>query len=604
MTRIMRFTKREFRHFAGVTSLMAKETEAVLYRFPVTVVSSVAVSGIIINYIVREPRHYWETMTPVIFALVILGLFAAAFRIFCDEYRVRNKVYFAGNALLIAASAGYMMFLRHAIPGQSDGETLRFAVLVVAGAGSVLCAPFILKKRELAANWAVTVGFRFVVSWFFSTIIYSGISIALLIIDALLGIHVSVNVYFILYALLTGVFLPVHFLSGVPAGAREGGEISYPRPLMILITYILLPLIGVYLAIIYVYFGKAIVTRSWPEGTAAYLILTFSIAGIFLLFAVTPIERLKRDWVSRYTTYFHRALIPLLPLLFLAIGKRVHEYGITEKRYYVILLALWLTGITLYRVISKKRAHVVIPLSITLCAILSVAGPWGAFNVSRVSQTWRLEKLLVDSGIIKNGSIVKDHGKINWDTSSDINDTIRYLVKNHGSGSLTMLPGNLRTAELYDISGALGIASDSSSETEVRQIEYIAMHGWNRMIDLKSCRYFASFRTLGNALTVIRLTDGTVIKYAPSKFTFIISGKKGESIFELKKIALSVPALGKYTGIYNTGCDPTFMIWRGKYKGGDIQIVFTQMSFNETKGVKSLNSADFYMFLTPGNGRY
>ena len=603
MKRIMRFTKRSFGHFAGVITLMAKETEAVLFRFPVTVVSSVAVSVIVINGLDRSESMYWKPMTPVILALVILGLFAAAFRIFCDEYRVRNKVYFAGTALLFAASASYMVFLRHAVPGQSEIESIRFAVLAVAGAGSILCAPFILGKRELAANWAVTLGFRLTVSWLFSMIIYSGISIALLIIETLLGIHVAGHAYLILYILFTGVFLPIHFLSGVPAGTKESGEITYPRPLMILITYILLPLIGVYLAIIYVYFGKAIVTRSWPEGTAAYLILTFSIAGMLLLFAVTPIERLKRDWGSRYTTYFHRALIPLLPLLFLAIGRRVNEYGITERRYYVILLALWLTGITLYRVISKKRAHIVIPLSITLCALLSVFGPWSAFSVSKASQVWRLEKLLTDAGIIKNGSIVKNHGKINWNTSSEINDTIGYLVKNHGGGSLTMLPENLRASGADEISEALGITKDITSPTDVIEREYYTKFNGDNLIDLKSCRYFGSFRTLADSNTEFKLADGNVIKYDPGKLSLVIAGKKGESVFDLSKIAYSLPAVSKYTSPYNSDCEPGTMLWRGKYKGGIIHIFFSNISFLETREKKSVRSVDFYLFLTPSNSR-
>ena len=434
-------------------------------------------------------------------------------------------------------------------------------------------------------------------------IMYAGIAIALLIIDALLGIRVTGMTYYILYLLFTGVFIPLHFLSGVPSGTGGVGEITYPRPLMILITYILLPLIGVYLAIIYVYFGKAIITRSWPEGTAAYLILTFSIAGILLLFAVTPIERLRKDWVSRYTTYFHRALIPLLPLLFLAIGKRVNEYGITEKRYYVILLALWLTGITLYRVISKKRAHVVIPISITLCAFLSVFGSWSAFNVSRVSQTWRLEKLLSDSGLIRNGSIVKDHGQIGYEKASEINDTIRYLRKNHGGESLTMLPADIRESEPDEISRALGITFDIFSNTDVREREFITSFRDSRMIDLKSCRYFGSFRSIADSKAEYRLSDGYVIRYDPGKHTLGISGKKGSSAFDLAKIAFSLPAIEKYHDGYNSDCDQASMTWKGKYRGGEIRIIFTEVSLLEQKGKQRARSLSFYLFLSPGNNR-
>jgi len=63
-----------------------------------------------------------------------------------------------------------------------------------------------------------------------------------------------------------------------------------------------------------------------------------------LLAAVGPplIHRGEESWINRFSRWFYFAEIPLVVVLLLAIGRRVQEYGMTENRYFVVLLGLWL----------------------------------------------------------------------------------------------------------------------------------------------------------------------------------------------------------------------------------------------------------------------
>ena len=45
----------------------------------------------------------------------------------------------------------------------------------------------------------------------------------------------------------------------------------------------------------------------------------------------------------------------------LAIWKRVDQYGITERRYFLIVLSLWLAGIAVYYTVRRSRSIAVIP---------------------------------------------------------------------------------------------------------------------------------------------------------------------------------------------------------------------------------------------------
>jgi hypothetical protein len=73
-------------------------------------------------------------------------------------------------------------------------------------------------------------------------------------------------------------------------------------------------------------------------------------------------------------------------LLYVAIYKRVADYGITEARYFLILLAAFITGAMLYLIFSRKQQLRFLPMALTGLALLGSFGFWGAFSVSAWSQ--------------------------------------------------------------------------------------------------------------------------------------------------------------------------------------------------------------------------
>src|SRR5690606_5682983 len=117
--------------------------------------------------------------------------------------------------------------------------------------------------------------------------------------------------------------------------------LAYPKQLRMAAAFLLMPLVAVYLLILYAYAARVLMEWRWPMGWASYLVLGFSALGLLVLFVIHPLEdnagaaaadggwqaRWEAKWVKLFTRHFHHALIPLLLLLFAAIGRRVHEYG-------------------------------------------------------------------------------------------------------------------------------------------------------------------------------------------------------------------------------------------------------------------------------------
>jgi hypothetical protein len=120
----------------------------------------------------------------------------------------------------------------------------------------------------------------------------------------------------------------------------------------------------------------------------------------------------------------------------MAIGRRVMEYGVTENRYFIILLSLWLFIVALYFLFSRRKNIKFVPLSLFLAVLLSGFGPWNAFQVSSLSQHNRLEKIFQENKILVNGKAVKPKTQIKEVDEKEISSIVNYMIDVHGVESI------------------------------------------------------------------------------------------------------------------------------------------------------------------------
>jgi predicted HAD superfamily phosphohydrolase len=123
-------------------------------------------------------------------------------------------------------------------------------------------------------------------------------------------------------------------------------------------------------------------------------------------------------------------------MLLLAIWKRVAQYGITEKRYLLSILALWLASVAVYYAVSRSRNIKVIPGSLAALAFFSFIGPWSAYATSLRSQLGRLAGSLERHGVLVDGRVVPTTAEIPEDDRREITGALRYVIQFHGTGPI------------------------------------------------------------------------------------------------------------------------------------------------------------------------
>ena len=251
---------------------------------------------------------------------------------------------------------------------------------------------------------------RILQSVLFSTILFSGLAIALWAVQSLLGVKVDWKAYYFLFLSVAFLFNTWFFLAGFPLDWQElEDEYEYPAGLRLFVQFILLPLVTLYVAILYGYLVKILIIREWPRGTIGWLVSIVSVFGMLALLLGAPFAQPAGTPLDSalLTLVLYAGLFPLIVLLLMAIWRRLSEYGLTEDRYFLLVLTLWMTGMAIYFSFGRQSSIKVIPVSLALVAMLTLAGPWGPYHLSLRNQLSRLSDRLERLNILKNGRIEK-----------------------------------------------------------------------------------------------------------------------------------------------------------------------------------------------------
>ncbi|MES2732976.1 MAG: DUF4153 domain-containing protein [Bacteroidota bacterium] len=474
---------------------LANQVTTVLTRFPLTVLSSVlgAIAFTAMSH-AKYPHPDWMLklfITSFLALPLTLSLHLVAERYHFPRWQ---KILLSGIAC--ALMAWYYLTL----PSNFDQFTAtRFFLFFIGLHLLVAFCPY-SPKSEANSFWQYNkrLFLRILLAALYSLVLYGGMALALLAIDKLFDIRIQSEWYATLAAMVLGVFNTCFFLAGVPhpEDSLENTD-AYPKGLLLFTQFVLLPLVTVYLTILYFYSGKILILQTLPKGWVSYLVLGFSIAGILSLLLIHPIRtREGNRWIQTFGRWFYIALFPLIVLLFVAISERLSAYGITENRYFVLLLACWLLSIALYMLLSTQKNIYWIPLTLSVLAFLSSFGPWGAFSVAERSQLNRLDALLRKHKLLQKGKIAGVGKKIPFEEYNHISSLIDFFVE-RGKGEEILQPyfapnltDTLRTLSTYEKERLL---------LELAQLEYRGKGG-----ELNNRYYFNSY---SKPSTMVHVSD-------------------------------------------------------------------------------------------------
>ncbi len=403
-------------------SELISNIKKVLFRFPLKVMIVLFATAAAVYMVNNKEDVFLNTdLAKFLCFCNMTFTLSLATDLYSDSKNRSNAKKWLLKLLAVAVSAIIMLSVK---PELKESHVFIIALFIGAFHMAVSFAAF-LKKGFNREFWYFnkTIFLRILMCALYTGVIILGLCLAILAVDKLFNAGIDEDVYINVALIVLIAFNTILFLSGVPdVKNEEYGEQSYPKGLKIFTQYVLIPLMTIYVTILLLYEVKILIEWELPNGFVSMLIIPYAVLGILSLLLIHPIRNTEGNrWIQLFSKLFYILMIPLLVLLILAIYKRVSDYGITEERYALMALAVWLAGIAAYFLFSKNDNIKIIPISLALLALLCAAGPQSAVAVSKRSQQNRLAK----------------HYPAKTDADKrEVLSIVRYLSNNHGLRSL------------------------------------------------------------------------------------------------------------------------------------------------------------------------
>lgn len=414
---------------------IVSSVESVLARFPFAIAASLF--GTVVSYMLVDLPYDGDEFTRLALtrlewvSMLALPLFLSA-TLFAESNRFTKPKTIALSIVVLLLIIGIYFSFNVAL---LTSDIIRFALLFISFHLLVSFAGF-LSNSTINAFWEFNkvLFLRILTALLYSTVIYIGLCIAILAVDQLFVLDLNAKVYGKLFCIIFGLFNTIFFLAGVPSMMKEGDPMeSYPKGLKIFTQFVLIPLSIIYLMILLAYEAKIVLQWSLPDGWVGWLVAGYAVFGIFSFLLIFPIRTQEENrWIHIFSKWFYLLLIPLIVLLFIAIWTRIRAYGITENRYFLVLLGVWLTGITIYFSLQKTNIRI-IPISLFLLCMMATWGPQSAPTMSMHSQLSRIISFYESKNSYHDGKLKKLPDSVK--TPKEIYNLPYYLLGRYNAGA-------------------------------------------------------------------------------------------------------------------------------------------------------------------------
>ena len=473
------------------------------------------------------------------------------------------------------------------LPDLKTISIIRFLAVCVALLVSFLFIPYVKRNSQGFEMYIMKLIIGLLVTYLYSGVLYLGLIAILFTVDQLFVLHISGKLYFDLWIITAGIFAPAYFLGGVPEKGAQLDENSYSKVLKILFLYIVMPILSIYTLILYAYFAKVLVTEQWPQGMVSNLVLWYSFIAAAIIFLIRPLTD-KNLWTYRFSKIMPVAIIPLLFMCFWAMGIRIRNYGITESRYYVLVGALWVLFVFVYWIIKGGSRNVVLPVSIAIIAILTIAGPQSAFSISLKSQTARLSSIFTKNNMSADGKLAEGKADISDEDKEEISSILRYLENTHGLEKVRILPSDFT---LDNAKNYLGFDLKDYGVSYAKKYYSYSVKSI-KPVDISGYRFYANIRA-NNSKTEV--ANNFKVEY--KSLSGILNILQNNNIIYTKNIKDFIVNLPKNES-KQAELDINQLTFSDSQNGTEVLFIFRSLSFEEdSSGTDTINDADFSIFI-------
>lgn len=339
-----------------------------------------------------------EQRAALAYGLGMAVVLATTLRLWGEEVRrppMYRWVTFVAHLLLMA---DVVWLMAHPDAFERTGALVARLSLMVALAVAFFYAPFFREKDDLPVwNFTWRTFLWFCISFLTGGILTAGLLALIRSLEELFGLQVSEHWYltFVVIALLTTPVLL--FLARIPEGdEKHDGMAVISKYLIFVIRYLFVPLLALYLIVLYVYGFRILIRWELPNGGVGWLVSALMAGCVVVELGLYPVMRSGEakpfeGWIVRWLPVL---ILPLLLLMTVGIARRLSDYGITPLRLYLLTFNLWCYAVCIGLVVGRARRIRWILTSLAAVFLLTSVLPVNFTSISLRVRRHNLDRLV------------------------------------------------------------------------------------------------------------------------------------------------------------------------------------------------------------------
>lgn len=404
-------------------------------RYPLTVLFLVVIAGLNTYLIQQETDDYINYVYSLIVGVFLSAVAQHIYERFFEK--TSQRIALMGGSLLLTLLYFYTI-------GSStvyDLEmTVKTSIIFLILAVAFIWVPTI--KNRITFSESYLSAFKaFFTTVLFTVILYAGVGFIIFAVDQLLfSVDYKANLHSA--NLIISLFSPIFFLSYTPGYVTKKdeatqtpeklvakqnqikNEVSVPKVLELLISYILIPLTAIFTVILLVYLLQNITGDFWTNNLLEPMLVSYSVTVILVYLLASNIETKS---ALLFRKIFPKVLVPIVLFQTISSVLKIQETGLTHGRYYVILFGLFavIAGLIFSILPVKKNGWIAVVLIVL--SVISITPPIDAFTVSQTSQTNLLKETLEKNQMLEENKLIPN-ADVSKEDKIKISQTIYYLT--------------------------------------------------------------------------------------------------------------------------------------------------------------------------------
>lgn len=262
----------------------------------------------------------------------------------------------------------------------------------------------------------------FSITILYSIILFVGANLVIFALESLFSLNLYSTIALKINIIIATFIIPSIFLSYYPDNLDELKE-QNGKLKKTAVLYFLVPIIVIYEIIIYLYFLKIILTRSFPLNIVTYLVSVYIIIGFITVIVIRGVAEIKKPLANLIEIVYYISSIPLVILFAFSLYRRINNYGITPDRYLLLMFLFWVTVSIIMYFLKRSKFEMLFFAAILI--IISYSGPLNLYDVSFTSQKNRLVNLLKKNEINRDGITSK---KVSKEDKKEISEKLSFLT--------------------------------------------------------------------------------------------------------------------------------------------------------------------------------